>query len=182
VILLTARAGLESKIEGLETGADDFITKPFDPSELKARMRNLLSQRSRIREGLLKELMKGDEQSLLNFPVSGLNEMDRRFLSRALQLVEERMSDTDFDIETFSREMALSRSQLHRKLHSTINLSSTEFIRTIRLNKAAAMLRAGSGTVSEIAFDVGFNTLPYFTRCFREQFGVAPSEYMNSSG
>jgi AraC-like DNA-binding protein len=122
-------------------------------------------------------LKKGDEDILTKLPVDNINEKDRLFLIKAIELIEKYLSDTDFDVMTFCREMALSRSQLHRKLHSIINLSATEFIKTIRLNKAAVLLKKGSATVSEIAYDVGFNTLAYFTRSFKEQFGVTPSEF-----
>ncbi|MEE4255915.1 MAG: two-component regulator propeller domain-containing protein [Bacteroidales bacterium] len=181
VILLTARAGMESKIEGLETGADDFITKPFDRTELETRIRNILRQRISVRKNLMKELKRGEQDILVSFPVSGLNEKDRQFLNRAIKLIEKHLTDTDFSTEFFSNEMALSRSQLHRKLNSIINLSATEFVRTIRLNKAAALLKTGSATISEIAFDVGFSTLAYFTRSFKEQFGVTPSEFAKRS-
>ena len=177
VILLTARASMESKIEGLETGADDFITKPFDPQELQIRVKNLIHQRSHIRNAILKEFSKGKKETILNISFSGLNEMDRKFILKALGLIEEHLLDTDFDVERFSREMALSHSQLHRKLKAIMNLPVTGFIRMIRLNKAAELLRKKSGNVSEIAYDVGFNTLPYFTKCFMEQFGVTPTEY-----
>jgi len=181
VILLTARASMESKIEGLETGADDFITKPFDPQEMLVRIKNLILQRSRLRESILNEFQKGDQSSILNVPLSGLNEMDKKFIQKGLGLIEKHLSDTDFDVEIFSREMALSHSQVHRKLKAIINLSATGFIRMVRLKKAAELLRKKSGTVSEIAYDVGFNTLPYFTKCFKEQFGMTPTEYITDS-
>ncbi|MEJ2594982.1 MAG: two-component regulator propeller domain-containing protein [bacterium] len=181
VILLTARAGTESRIEGLETGVDAYMTKPFEATELQVRIRNLLLQRQRIRESLLNKMSMGNVDEIFHIPVNGLKEMDRQFLIRAFKLVETHLTDTDFDITTFCREMALSRSQLHRKLHSIINLSASEFIRLIRLNKAARLLKTGKATVSEIAYETGFNTLSYFTRCFRKQFGVTPSDYTNSN-
>jgi len=177
VILLTARASSESKIEGLETGADDYLSKPFDPTELKIRIRNLVLQRQKLREKFAGDFWKENKLPVLQSVASGLNQMDKMFLQKALDIVNLHLSDTDFNIEVFGKEMAMSRQQMHRKFRALVNQSATEFIRTIRLKKAAELLIQKSGTVSEIAYDVGFNTLSYFTKSFQEQFGVTPSEY-----
>ena len=103
--------------------------------------------------------------------------MDQQFIRKAKAVVNKNISEPDFSIENFAEEMALSRVQLHRKLRALVDQSATQFIRTIKLNRAAELLIKKSGTVSEIAYDVGFNTLPYFTKCFQEQFGVNPSEF-----
>ena len=174
VILLTARASIESKIEGLETGADDFITKPFDHQELLTRIKNLILQRNKLKEKFRKEIefnQLSKDRTILS--------MDQQFIRKAKSLIEKNISEPEFSIENFAREMALSRVQLHRKLRALVGQSSTKFIRTIKLNRAAELLKNKSGTVSEIAYDVGFNTLPYFTKCFREQFGVNPSKFGN---
>jgi len=172
VILLTARASSESRIEGLETGADDFITKPFDLQELLVRIKNLILQRNKLKERFRKEIefskLSGD---------SDVVSMDEQFIRKAKAIVEQNISEPDFTIEDFAGKMALSRVQLHRKLKALTGQSATQFIRTIRLNRAAELLLKKSATVSEIAYDVGFNTLPYFTKCFQEQFGVNPSEF-----
>jgi len=176
VILLTARAGMESKIEGLETGADDFITKPFDIDELKIRIKNLVRQRKELRKRFMQEIeaiKQVSEQEILS--------MDQQFLRKAKRVVEENMTSSDFSAEDFANKMALSRVQLHRKLKALVDQPATGFIRAIQLNRAAELLAKHAGTVSEIAFDVGFNTLPYFTKCFQEHFGVTPSEYLNSN-
>jgi len=178
VVLLTARDAIESKIEGLETGADDYLAKPFEPKELQVRIRNLIEQRQRLREKFSSDLTEGDKESLLQIPLASMGEMDKTFIMHALEVVEQQMTETDFDVVSFSSEMSLSRQQLHRKLKALTGLSPTEFIRTIRLNKAASLLASHSGTVSEIAYDVGFNSLSYFSKCFQEQFGITPSEYM----
>ena len=96
-------------------------------------------------------------------------------------MIEKNISEPEFSIEIFAGEMALSRMQLHRKLRALVDQSATQFIRTIKLNHAAELLIKKSGTVSEIAYDVGFNTLPYFTKCFQEQFGINPSEFGNQN-
>jgi len=178
VILLTARASSESKIEGLETGADDYLSKPFDAKELKIRIRNLVLQRQKLREKFAGDFWKENKLPVLQSVPSGLNQMDKKFLQKALDAVNLHLPDTDFNIEAFGKEMGMSRQQMHRKFRALVNQSATEFIRTIRLKKAAELLSQKSGTVSEIAYDVGFNTLSYFTKSFQEQFGVTPSEYM----
>ena len=173
VILLTARASTESKLEGLETGADDFITKPFNPEELLVRIKNLIRQRNKLKERFRQEI-RPEKQLPEPEPIS----MDQQFIRKAKKEVEDNLLKTDFNVEDFARNMALSRVQLHRKLKALVDQSATGFIRAIRLNKAAELLIIKSGTISEIAFDVGFNTLPYFTKCFQEYFGVTPSEYV----
>jgi DNA-binding response OmpR family regulator len=176
VILLTARASMESRIEGLETGADDFITKPFDNHELLTRIKNLILQRNKLKEKFRKEI----EYNKLSKDRDVIS-MDQQFIRKAKTVVEKNISEPEFSIEIFAGEMALSRMQLHRKLRALVDQSATQFIRTIKLNHAAELLMKKSGTVSEIAYDVGFNTLPYFTKCFQEQFGINPSEFSNQN-
>ena len=181
IIILTARASSESKIEGLETGADDYISKPFDPTELQIRIKNLIQQRQKLREKFANDFWKENKLPTFLFTASGLNQMDKKFLQKALDIVNLHLSDTDFNVVQFGQEIAMSRQQMHRKFRALVNQSATEFIRTIRLKKAAELLSQKSGTVSEIAYDVGFNTLSYFTKSFQEQFGVTPSEYAEKS-
>lgn len=180
VILLTARASSESKIEGLETGADDYISKPFDHDEFLVRIKNLILQRQKLREIFSSDLKEQKQDTLFPVPTTGIGLMDKQFLEKSIEIVEDQMSNTEFNAESFSKEMAVSRMQLHRKLKALTNLTATEFIRTIRLNKASILIRSKSGTFSEIAYDVGFNTLSYFTKCFREKFGTTPSEYQET--
>jgi DNA-binding response OmpR family regulator len=177
VVLLTARASIESKIEGLETGADDYLSKPFNPQELQIRVKNLIQQRSKLQEKFIHDFWKENKSPNLIIPSSQLSTLDKKFLQKALDAVERHISDPDFNIERFGREIGFSRQQMHRKFKALVDQSATEFIRTIRLKKAAELLSKKSGTIGEIAFDVGFNTLSYFTKCFQEQFGVKPSEY-----
>lgn len=177
VVLLTARASIESKIEGLETGADDYLSKPFNPKELKIRVKNLILQRNKLQKKFISDFWKENKSLNLIIPSSELSTPDKNFLQKALDAVERHISDPDFNIERLGREIGFSRQQMHRKFKALVDQSTTEFIRTIRLKKAAELLSKKSGTVSEIAFDVGFNTLSYFTKCFQEQFGVKPSEY-----
>jgi len=176
VILLTARASIESKLEGLETGADDFITKPFDTDELQVRVKNLIEQRYKLRERFSKKLTSPGSY-ILQLHDELITSMDQKFIQKAISVVEKNMKDFDFGVEAFSNEMAMSRMQLHRKLKAIVNQSASVFIRNIRLRKAAALLSKKSETVTEIAFEVGFNNLSWFTKCFHDQYGVSPSEY-----
>jgi DNA-binding response OmpR family regulator len=173
VIMLTARASVDSKIEGLETGADDYVTKPFNARELQTRVKNLIEQRTKLREHFAKELNAGITITKEN----QLPSMDQKFIQKAVEVVTEHLSENEFDINQFSAEMALSRSQLHRKIKALTNKNATEFIRTIRLNKAAELLKQKTDNVTQIAYETGFNNLSWFAKAFKEQFGVSPSEY-----
>jgi len=138
---------------------------------------NLIEQRKKLREKFVADFWKGDQSPTIQIPVSDLNQMDRNFLQKALDVVEQHLSEPDFDVKQFSQEMAMSRQQIHRKLSALVDQSATEFIRVIRLKKAAMLLSQKSGSVSEIAYDVGFSSLSYFSKCFQHQFGILPSEY-----
>jgi signal transduction histidine kinase/ligand-binding sensor domain-containing protein/DNA-binding response OmpR family regulator len=171
LILLTARADMESKLEGLEFGADDYVTKPFDAKELAVRSKTLLLQRSRLREHFQREV---------DFRPSDItvNSMDEKFMEKAIKLIEQNMDDTYFNVEKFSQEMGMSSRNLSRKLHAITNYSTQDFIRIMRLKRAAQLLKKRSATVTEIAFQVGFSNPAYFAQCFRRQFGLSPSKYM----
>ncbi|MFQ5797448.1 MAG: ATP-binding protein, partial [Bacteroidota bacterium] len=170
VILLTARASGESKVKGLETGADDYLTKPFDARELQIRVKNLIEERRKLRERFSREVTLQPRDI-------AVSSMDEQFLKRVMDVIEQRMSDPDFSTDTFTKKVGMSRMQLHRKLRALTDHSTGEFIRTMRLKRAAQLLKQHSGTVSEIAYEVGFNNLSYFARCFRDLFGQLPSDY-----
>jgi len=174
VILLTARAAKESRLEGLEIGADDFITKPFDGEELQVRVKNLIEQRKKLSEIYRKDFEVIRKNQKVHIP-----SMDEKFLQKVKTVVEKNMSDPEYGVEKFASDMALSRFQLHRKLSALINQSITEFIRTIRLNYAIELLKKRTGTISEIAYDAGFNNPTYFSISFKKQFGISPKEYLN---
>jgi response regulator RpfG family c-di-GMP phosphodiesterase len=177
VILLTARASMESRIEGLETGADDFITKPFDPVELQTRIKNLIVQRRKLQDRFMKKIRKMGMEHLLEIEAEDMTPVDQKFMQRVILIIQKYLSDSDFDVEMLSSAMALSRMQVHRKLIGLTGYTPGSFIRHIRLNKAAELLKNKTGTVSEIVFEVGFNNLSYFSKCFKKQFGVLPSEF-----
>ncbi|CAN5883071.1 sensor histidine kinase [soil metagenome] len=171
LILLTAKADYESKLHGLETGADDYLIKPFKMEELLVRMKNLLESRKKLRERFTKQIH-------LNPKEISVTSVDERFLQRAISILETNMSNDRFDVEAFSKEIGLSRTHLHRKLTAITGHAPNEFIRTVRLKRAALLLQQHHGNISEIAYSVGFSSLSYFTKCFKEIYGVPPSEYV----
>lgn len=171
VVLLTARATLADRLEGLELGADDYLQKPFSKEELLIRVRNLIQQRTLLRQkfSLLSPPVPESQPTTLS------QELDNQFILKAKSTVESRLSDSHFSADEFSELMDMSRSNLHRKLKALTDQTTTEFVRTIRLHKAAQLLQQTNLTVSEVAYQVGFESLPYFSKTFQEQFGVAPS-------
>ena len=171
IVMLTARAGIENKLEGLETGADDYLTKPFVAEELRVRIRNLLQQRQRLRD-----FYRKNEYSLSPENLSATS-LDKRLLQKVLDLLEARHADPDFDVSEMQRELAMSKTQLNRKLKALTDESPRDILRNYRLKRAAQLLAQQSDTVTQIAYQVGFNNLSYFAKCFRKQYGVAPSSY-----
>jgi signal transduction histidine kinase/DNA-binding response OmpR family regulator len=170
VILLTARASWESKIEGLETGADAYLTKPFDAKELQIRIKNLIGQRRKLRERFSKEITLQPKDITVT-------SADEKFLMKIMDVIEAHLSDPDFRVEYLSKEVAISRAHLHRKLQALTDLSPVEFIRLMRMKRAAKLLEHHVGNISEIAYEVGFKNPAYFAECFRKQFGISPSKY-----
>ena len=173
LVLLTAKATLKDKIEGLETGADDYIMKPFESQELKARIKNLLDQRKRIHAHFQKyEIV---------FDGSNLTSIDQKFLNNVVEVINKNMEDENFSVEIFAENLAISRSLLHKKLTALTGETPNELIRRIRLNKAAKLIEQKSGNISEIALQVGFSNPSYFSECFYKQFGFKPSQYHNNT-
>lgn len=172
VIMLTAVNSKETELESLLTGIDDYITKPFDINILNAKVDNLLNIRNALREKVKSELLLQPKEVEIDSP-------NDRFLKKAVEVVEKYMDDPDLDIEKFAEEMGVSRMQLYRKFEALANMTVKEFIRSIRLKRAAQMLVQEKLTVSEIAWAVGFKDLSYFRKCFKEEFGMTPTEYVN---
>jgi signal transduction histidine kinase/DNA-binding response OmpR family regulator/ligand-binding sensor domain-containing protein len=170
IIMLTAKVTIEDKITGYETGADDYVPKPFNVVELKARVKNLVEQRKKLRERFSREItLEPSEISI--------TPLDEKFLKKAIELVEKHINDEKFDLILFRNEMNMSRSTLFRKLQALTNQSPTEFIRTIRLRRAASLLKQNFGNVTQVSLEVGFNNLSYFNRSFKKLFGLSPIEY-----
>ena len=174
VILLTAKASSESKIEGLETGADDYVTKPFNFRELYVRIKNLLEQRSSLKEKFGKDVKFIPENITPN-------KADQEFLNNAINIVEKYIWDSAFDSDNFANQIFLSRSQLHRKIIAITGQSTGEFIRTIRLKKAAGLIMEKKLSVTQIALEVGFNSPSHFTKAFKQMFDCLPSEFVDRS-
>ncbi|MEL6863472.1 MAG: ATP-binding protein [Bacteroidota bacterium] len=173
IILLTALASQVDKLKGLAHGVDDYLFKPFDQRELQLRIHNLIEQRELLRQHY-------NQTSLLKpREIRGRNK-DEQFLEELLVVVERHMSDEGFGVEAFSKAMHLSRSQLHRKLKAMTGLSPSAYLRQVRLERARQLLQKDIGNVSEVAFQVGFANIPYFHKCFKEQFGMTPGEILRS--
>lgn len=169
IILLTAKADVESRLAGLERGADVYLAKPFNRQELLVHAQNLLELRRRLRERYVS----------LQPPVPAENkdlQIEDAFLQKARQIVEQHLSDIDFDMERFARLVTMSRSQLFRKIKALTGKSPSVFIRSIRLNRAKELLETTDLKISEVAYDVGFSTPAYFSDAFLETFGIRPSE------
>jgi signal transduction histidine kinase/ligand-binding sensor domain-containing protein/DNA-binding response OmpR family regulator len=170
VILLTALGSKEHEIEGLTAGADDFISKPFDLTILQTKIENILAIRQSLKEKYSEEIFLQPKNLLITSP-------DERFMKKAIEKVEENMADPDLDIEKFASEVGISRMQLYRKLNSLTDMTVKEFIRDIRLKRAAQLLLQKKQNISEIAYAVGFRDLSHFRKCFRRKFGLSASEY-----
>jgi len=170
VVLLTAKSADESKIEGYETGADDYLVKPFKLDILKARIKNLLENRRLLRRSYSDNIAAEPEEFTSNA-------IDHELIKRIYAIVEERIADTDFNPDILARELLMSRSSLYMKIKAITGESVSIFVRNIRLKKAAEMLKQQKHSVTEIAYNVGFNQTQYFSKCFKEVFGMTPSEY-----
>jgi signal transduction histidine kinase/DNA-binding response OmpR family regulator len=173
VILLTAKSGEDSKLTGLQSGAEDYLTKPFNKQELLLKVRNRISLQLKLREKLRLELMK-------EAPAVNVQSADEKFLLRIKEVIHERMSDEQLSVESMADEIGISRSQLYRKVTALTGLSMNELIRNFRLKRAAQLLQQNWGPVSQVAYEVGFSNLSYFSKVFKEEFGVLPSEYEKS--
>lgn len=168
VILLTAVASDESRLAGLDTGADQYLTKPFLPEELLASVRNLLRRREVLRERFSDEVLLQP----LGLPVQSAQ---AAFMERIFEIIEQHVGDADFTIADLADEAGISQSQLKRKLRAIVDKSPVELVRLYRLERAATLLRGRAGTVSEVAYQVGFSSASYFSKVFREHFDRLPS-------
>jgi len=175
LILLTAKASVEQQLEGLNTNADDYIIKPFNLSVLDARIKNLLRERKYLKERF-KNTIEIDTKQL------ELSSIDQRFIDKAIIVIEKNLSDAEFSVDDFARALGMSRSSMYRKILAITGQSAKEFIRDFRIKKAAKLLKNGEFNVSEVAFEVGFISRSYFTKCFTEYFKMLPSKYAQTKG
>ncbi|MCB9287803.1 MAG: response regulator [Lewinellaceae bacterium] len=170
VLLITARTTLDDRLEGLETGADDYISKPFHPDELRLKVRNRLAQRQRLREQF--------GQSRIFAPKEvAVTSADEEFLEKLVELVEQNISNPNFNIEQFAQELAVSRALLFTKIKALTNSTPKNFLKSFRLKRAAQLLQTGKLNVSEVAYQVGFNEPKYFSKVFQKEFGCSPSQF-----
>ena len=171
VIMLTAKNLEEQRAEGYEHGADSYITKPFHGKVLLARIDNLLRQRS-----MLKHLFQGNRSAEKEIEESQLDSRDKQFLKQLHDIIQANLSNCDFSVEDIGQEIGLSRVQLYRKVKAMTGASVVELLRKARLAKAKRLLESRSKSVSEVAYEVGFSTPSYFSKCFKEEFGMLPGE------
>lgn len=172
VVLLTARTAERYELEGLKTGAEDYITKPFSLPVLKARIKNIIDVRQKIRDRFYSDL---------NFDPKNIasNSLDKGFVQHLIATIEANLTDENFNPDIFAETMHISRSQLYKKVKGLTGLSVSIFVRNIRLRKAGEMLKDNSLSISEIAYAVGFSDPGYFTKCFREMYARSPKEYQS---
>jgi DNA-binding response OmpR family regulator len=180
VILLTAQADGEQRIEGLEGGADDYIVKPFEMRELEARVRNIIESRRRLRARLMSGPGDGARHPAVDSPSvtsDSLSAADQGFMDRVTGVIERRLGDSDFNVAALSREVGMERSRLFRRVRDLFALAPSDLIRRMRVEAGARLLEARSGTVADVAYAVGFNSVGYFRRCFQEAYGATPAAY-----
>ena len=170
VILLTARTSLVFKVDGLETGADDYVTKPFHMRLLAARIRTLIKSR---------QVLQAHFTKTFDFSPSGLplNSLDEQLLSQVKRIVEKHIDDSNFSVDQLASTLNMSRVQLYRKLKSLTGKSPNQAIRSFRLKRAAQLLESGQYNVSDVTYMVGYNDLKSFRDQFKKEFGVCPSGY-----
>jgi DNA-binding response OmpR family regulator/anti-sigma regulatory factor (Ser/Thr protein kinase) len=192
VVLLTAQSAIENKLEGLEYGADDYITKPFSATYLQARVDNILLRRSKLQEIYRANLM-GDNSLPAETTVTGANGtdasepegckqpgmtgMDRKFITNLMELMEKNMDNGDLMVDYFARELAVSRSVFFKKLKMLIGLAPIEFIKEMRIKRAAQLIETGEFNMTQISYMVGINDPRYFSKCFKQKFNMTPTEY-----
>lgn len=174
VIILSAKTDIKDQMEGLQMGADDYIPKPFSLAILTTKIQNMMRTRRRMLDKYAKSLEVEPEKITFNA-------MDEALLKRAMTIVEKNMDNIEFSTDEFAREMNMSRSNLHLKLKAITGESTIDFIRKIRFNEAAKLLKDGRYTVAEVSTMVGFNTPSYFATSFKKYFGCLPTEYIKKS-
>ena len=173
VVMLTSKAAVANRLEGLEKGADAFLAKPFDMDELHVVINNLISKNLR-----LKGKYSGTQQQKDKIEDKQVKGNDEALMERIMKVVNAHLDDSDFNVDTMTKEVGISRAQLHRKMKEMTGLPVSEFIRNIRLEQAVRLLEEQKINVTQVAYAVGFSNLAHFSTVFRKQFGISPTEYM----
>ena len=175
IILLTAKVTMQSKIEGIELGADDYIEKPFSTEYLLARIANLLSNQDKLCHAFT-------SSPFVNAKTIALSKADENFLDKLIEVIQKNISEPDFNVDILAEKMNMSRSSLHRKIKGIAQITPNEFIQLERLKMAAQLIQSGEYRINEVCYIVGFNSSSYFAKCFQKQFGVLPKDfYKNGS-
>lgn len=174
IILLTAKATLQSKIEGIELGADAYIEKPFSTEYLLVRIANLLTNQEKLRKAFT-------SSPFVEAKTIALSKADEKFLEKLTETIKRNISEPEFNVDSLANEMNMSRSSLHRKIKGLAQITPNEYIQLERLKTAAQLLQSGDYKINEICYIVGFNSSSYFAKCFQKQFGVLPKDF-NSPG
>jgi signal transduction histidine kinase/DNA-binding response OmpR family regulator/ligand-binding sensor domain-containing protein len=170
IIMLTAKASEENILQGLETGADDYITKPFNTKILIARIKNLIDIRSQLQKNI-------NRQMTLQPVKTSVSKIDQAFFHDLHDVINKNLSDEEFNVEQLCKKLYMGRTTLYRKVLALTGETPTDFIRSYRLKRGAELLKQNFGTVLEVAFEVGFSNSSYFAKCFKEKFHQLPSEY-----
>ncbi|WP_310992824.1 response regulator [Aequorivita marina] len=170
VILLTAKNKVVDKLEGMVIGADAYITKPFSSKLVKATAANLIETRRKLQQRFAQEVILTPKEI-------AVSSADEQFLERLQKVMDKHLTNSELTVDLFGTEMGVSRMQLHRKLKALTGYSTTEFLRNQRLKLAAQLLKGDKISVAEVGYTVGFNDASYFGKCFKKEFGVAPSDY-----
>jgi len=172
IILLTAKATREEKLEGLEQGADDYLIKPFDSRELQIKTNNIVESSRKIQSYLSNHLVTESSRIVKN-------SVDKQFLENAYHILEDNLANEQFGVEDFAKQLGMSSTNLNRKFRGLANQSTNQFIQSYRLKKAEDMLRSKVGNVSQIATELGFSSNSYFIKVFKKKYGLTPNQYMN---
>lgn len=174
VLLLTVKSQEEDRTHGYESGADGYITKPFKPALLKSRIASLFKNN----DTLVKRFKKQDVLAIKELNYTSL---DEKFLAKAIKIVEEHIDHPEFDFDYFVDEIGVTRSTLYRKIKTMTGLTTSDFVKNIKLKKACGLLKKGTSNIAEVAYAVGFNDPKYFSKCFKKEFGVTPGEYLKNN-
>lgn len=173
VIMLTSKSEIEDRLEGLRRGADAYMAKPFNIEELKAQIANLIDRNRRLR-GKYSGQLHTDDNAVNTPDIKGNDEL---LMERILKVIDKNLSDSDFSVETLAAEICISRAQLHRKMKEITGISTSEYIRNLRLEHASRLIKEGKINITQIAYAVGFNNQAHFSTVFKKYFGMSPTEY-----
>ena len=184
IVMLTAKSTIESKIEGMKLGADDYITKPFSAAYLKARIFNLLEQRKKLQALYCASLLPASTEQPLagkkETTTPALSPNDRKFMDKVMETIEKHLDNGDLTVEDIAGEVNMSRSVFFKKLKTLTGLSPVEFLKEIRMKRAAQLIETEEYNMAQIAYMVGLNDSHYFSKCFKQQYGMTPTEYKES--